>query len=138
MKNLKTKEIIILVLVLFFLLFLISKFFGFFVFILGIVLFALGYRNDKRNIQKNKKRTTSKFLIIAGIIIAIGGCVNMSESNEENTQSTSEQIKTENVQADDKETKTLTPVMPERKKEEKRNVKLLKVVDGDTIKVLYN
>lgn len=138
MKNLKTKEIIILVLILFFLLFLISKFFGFFVFVLGIVLFAIGYRSDKRNIRKNKKRTTSKILIAVGIIIAFSGCSNMIGNNKENTQSTSEQVKTENVQADDEEAKTLTPVMPERKKEEKRNVKLLKVVDGDTIKVLYN
>lgn len=136
--NRSTRNLIALVLALFFLIFLVLKFISFFVFILGSALVVVGYVIHKRNAQRNQKRKAPKILMIIGIILALGGCGGMlGGSDEESTQ----KDKTETVIATDEEefdTQQFITTTPQRTKEEKQDVQLVKVIDGDTIKILYN
>lgn len=135
MKSRKSQNMFAVTLAILFLIFLVFKFIGFFVFLLGIALVVIGYRANKRNVQRNKKRMAPKVLIIFGIILALSGCGGMLGDDEDKA----EQDKTKTVTANDEDEKVqrFATATPQRTKEEQQDVQLVKVIDGDTIKILY-
>ncbi|WP_010289067.1 thermonuclease family protein [Kurthia massiliensis] len=135
MKSRKNQDLFAISVAIFISIFLFLKFISFFVFLLGALLLLIGYRTNKKNTERNKKRMAPKILMIFGVILAFGGCSGMFGDDEDTAER--DQSKTVTANDEDKKVQQFTAVTPQRKKEEKQSVQLLKVIDGDTIRILY-